>query len=149
MFPTNFIEDTATESTTEDVGCDFVFDYDTGQHTITNGLLAECDTLQSIKQYIQNVLRTKTKAYAVYTKDETDIFGISVYDYLGQRSLPMGYINSELKREVTEQLTSYPLIASVTNWTGERERQGLKISFTVTLTDGSIINSSQVVSGYV
>ena len=145
MFPDSFIESTNTENTTEEVGVDFVFDYKTGQHTMKNGLLAECTAIQSIQQFIQNVLRTKVKAYKVYIEGETDTFGISVYNYLYQRTLPMGYVNSELKREVTQQLLNHPLINSVSNWQGERERRGLHISFTVTLTDSADIEISEVV----
>lgn len=59
-------------------------------------VLSECDELQSIRQYIQNVLRTKANLYDVYKKGEDSTFGISVYEYLGTRTLPAGYLNSEL-----------------------------------------------------
>lgn len=54
----------------------------------------------------------------------------------------MGYLNSELKREVTQQLLRHPKISSVTGWRGKRERQGLAISFTVILVDGTILEGS-------
>lgn len=146
MFPNDFIENDNAENTTENIGCDFLFDYETGQHITKNAVLVECTTIQSIRQYIQNVLRTQANLYGVYIKNETDIFGISVYKYIGQRTLPMGYLNSELKREVTENLLKHPLIASVSNWIGTRERRGLNISFTVTLTDRSIITENETVS---
>lgn len=145
MFPEDFIENNSTDTETE-VGIDFVFDYETGQHTVKNGVLQECSTLQSIQQYIQNVLRTQANSYDVYIQDETDVFGISVYDYIGHKGTPMGYINSELKREVTENLLKHPYISSVTEWVGAREKRGLNISFTVTLTDGSIITENATVN---
>lgn len=145
MFPNIFIEETATENSKASVGCDFVFDYEKGQHLLQNSSLVECSEIQSVKQYIQNVLRTQANAYKVYTEDETETFGISIYDYLGTRRLPMGYLNSELKREVTEQLLRHPLISSVSNWIGTRERQGLHISFTVTLTDGTILEEGDLI----
>lgn len=145
MFPNIFIEETATENSKTSVGCDFVFDYETGQHLLQNSTLVKCLEIESVKQYIQNVLRTQANAYKVYTEDETDTFGISIYDYLGTRRLPMGYLNSELKREATEQLLRHPLISSVSNWIGTRERQGLHISFTVTLTDGTILEEGDLI----
>ena len=54
----------------------------------------------------------------------------------------MGYLNSELKREVIQQLLKHPKISSVTGWQGKRERQGLTISFTVILKDGTILEES-------
>ncbi|MDO4301921.1 MAG: DUF2634 domain-containing protein [Clostridia bacterium] len=145
MFPNIFIEETNTVNETENVGCDFVFDYESGQHLFNNSSLVECSELQTAKQYIQNVLRTQVNAYKVYTEGEADSFGISIYDYLGTRKLPMGYLNSELKREVTEQLLRHPFIASVTNWTGKRERNGLHIYFIVTLKDGTVIEEGDLI----
>ncbi|MEI3162931.1 MAG: DUF2634 domain-containing protein [Lachnospirales bacterium] len=140
MFPTDYTEMITEEN--ETVGCDFAFDYESGQHLLTNGSLEECSNIQGIKQFIQNVLRTKLNAYRVYIDGEIDNFGISIYNYLGQRTLPLGYLNSELKREVTEQLLKHTQISSVSNWQGKRERQGLSISFTVTLVDGTEIKES-------
>lgn len=147
MFPDDFTENTTTESENEEVGIDFLFDYEAGQHIMKNADLTECTTLQSVQQYIQNVLRTQANTYDVYIKDEDDVFGISVYEYIGTRALPAGYINSELKREVTANLLKHPLIAGVSNWEGKRERRGLNISFTVTLTDGSVLEESRTVGG--
>lgn len=146
MFPVDFIENTKNIETENEVGIDFVFDYEIGQHIMQNTVLKECTTLQSVQQYIQNVLRTKINSYKVYTVSEIESFGISIYEYLGQRRLPMGYLNSELKREVTENLLKHPLIASVSKWVGKREKQGLNISFTVILTDGSILTENETVS---
>lgn len=143
MFPDNFIEKGYTENAIEKVGVDFLFDYSTGQHLVKNAVLVECTTLQSIQQFIQNVLRTKVNSYKVYTEGENETFGISIYKYLGQRKLPMGYINSELKREVTEQLLKHPLISEVKDWSGTREKRGLHISFTVKLNDDSTIEISK------
>ena len=147
MFPSTFIENTKTENETQETGIDFLFDYSTGQHIIKNGVLFECTKLQTVQQYIQNVLRTKANLYKVYSKGEDDIFGISVYDYIGTRTLPEGYLNSELKREVTELLLKHPLINEVKDWYGKRNRRGLEICFTTVLTDGTLIETSENVGG--
>lgn len=133
MFPADFVENSNITDETSETGIDFVFDYETGQHIIANGSLEECTTLEGVKQYIQNVLRTQANAYDVYVQGENDVFGVSVYEYMGSKKLPMGYINSELKREVTANLVKYPLISSVSSWSGKRERRGMNISFNVTL----------------
>jgi hypothetical protein len=147
MFPTSFIETTAAENDTEETGIDFLFDYNTGQHLIKGAVLKECSELQTVQQYIQNVLRTKANLYKVYVRDETDVFGISVYDYIGTRTLPDGYLNSELKREVTELLLKHPLISDITDWSGKRNKRGLDISFTTVLTDGTLLETSENVGG--
>lgn len=147
MFPDNFIKNTTTKNKTAETGIDFLFDYSTGQHLIKNAVLVECSTLQGIQQFIQNVLRTKINTYKVYTEGETEAFGISIYDYIGHRTLPMGYINSELKREVTEQLLKHPLIVEVKDWKGTREKRGLHISFTTVLADGTVLETTENVGG--
>jgi hypothetical protein len=147
MFPTSFIETRADENDTEETGIDFLFDYNTGQHIIKNCVLYECTQLQTVQQYIQNVLRTKANLYKVYVRNEDDVFGISVYDYIGTRTLPDGYLNSELKREVTELLLKHPLISEVKDWSGKRNKRGLDISFTTVLTDGTLLETSENVGG--
>ena len=142
MFPEDFVENNNVEDT-EEVGTDFLFDYETGQHILKNGTLEECSEVESIKQFIQNVLRTKANSYKVYTEDETEVFGISIYDYIGTRKLPDGYLNSELKREVTETLLKHPFISEVKNWNGKRNKRGLEISFTTVLTDSTLIETSE------
>lgn len=144
MFPEIFTEEsTEEEESTENIGVDFAFNYETGQHLTDNGSLQMCDDIESIRQYIQNVLRTEAKVHKVYTKGENDVFGISLFEYIGNKSLPLGYINSELKREVTELLLKHPQISDVTSWKSEKIRRGLNISFTVTLTDGRLIKTTE------
>lgn len=147
MFPDTFIENTTTENDIKDTVIDFLFDYITGQHNIKNGVLSECTQLQTAQQYIQNVLRTKANLYEVYIKGENENFGIGIYDYIGTRTLPDGYLNSELKREVTEQLLKHPLISDVKNWCGKRNKGGLDISFTTVITDGTLIEISENIGG--
>ena len=151
MFPNIFVESDVAKSENEDAGIDFSFDYTTGQHIMKGFVLNECTQLETVRQYIQNVLRTQANIYGVYVKGETEIFGITVYEYIGIKKLPLGYVNSELKREVTELLLKHPLIKDVSKWNGVREKRGLNISFTVTLTDNSLITISEEVTevGYV
>ncbi len=144
MFPKTFTEqitETAKEEKT-DTGIDFLFDYNTGQHIIKGSTLVNCQDLQKVRQYVENVLRTPANLYKDYIKGEKEAFGLSIYNYIGQRTLPIGYINSELKREVTEHLLKYPLISEVKDWKGEREKRGLNVSFTVVLNDGNTIDIS-------
>ncbi len=82
MFPESILENTNTTSETKETGVDFLFDYSTGQHLIKNGVPEKQSVFIGVKQYVENVLRTPANAYKVYTKDEKEIFGISVYDYI-------------------------------------------------------------------
>lgn len=146
MFPRNLLENENNEIQEASPGVDFVYDYDKNEHIMDKGLPTEQSIFLGVKQYIENVLRTPANTVGVYTKAEDEIFGISVYDYIGKRKLPDGYLNSELKREVTENLLRHPLIAEVRDWKAERVRRGLDIEFTAVLTDGSIINYAQILN---
>ncbi len=145
MFPNGFTEPSSVLEEKEDNGIDFLFDYGTGQHIMHGSVLRECTELEKVRQYIQNVLRTQANLYSVYIDGETDIFGLSVYNYIGQRNIHMGYVNSELKREVTELLLKYPLIADVTDWAAKREKQGLNITFTAILTNEDLITTTETI----
>ena len=144
MFPSVDTESGTNENV--NTGIDFLFDYTAGQHIMKGATIEECDKVQTIRQYIQNVLRTQAGKYKVYTEGEEDVFGIGIYEYTGSRSLPAGYVNSDLKREVTELLLKNPEIKEVKDWRGKREKQGLDISFTAVLKDGSIIKTNEVIT---
>lgn len=146
MFPTNFLENTTAAAEETVPGTDFLFDYSTGQHIMDKGAPAEQSVFLGVKQYIENVLRTPANTIGVYTKAETETFGISIYEHIGERKLPDGYLNSELKREVTENLLRHPLITEVRDWKAERTRRRLDVSFAVVLTDSSIINYAQILN---
>jgi len=147
MFPDVFIESLPITDEEQDSGVDFLFDYETGQHIMNGSVLSECNDLRKVQQFIQNVLRTPANTYKDYVKGEKEVFGLSIYNYIGQRKLPAGYINSELKREVTENLLRHPMIIEVKDWKAKREKRGLNISFTVVLKSGSIVSITETVDG--
>ena len=82
---------------TEEVGTDFLFDYETGQHILKNGTLEECSKLKVLNSLFRMYLGTQVNIYDIYITGETDTFGISIYKYLGTRTLPMGILTASLK----------------------------------------------------
>lgn len=115
------------------------FDYKTGQHTIIDGKPFYCSQSETIAQWIEKVLRTELDKYGVYTVDETDNFGISIYRFIGLKAIPMGYVASELKREITEQMMQHRYIKEITDYEAIREKRGLHILFTAVLITGEHI----------
>ncbi len=118
------------------------FDYKTGQHKIIDGKAVMCslvETVETMEQWIEKVLRTELNKYGIYTIDETENFGISIYRYIGEKNIPMGYIISELKREITEQMLQHRYIKEVTDYQAIREKGGLHILFTTILITGEYI----------
>lgn len=115
------------------------FDYETGQHNIIDGKPVMCSLVQTMEQWIEKVLRTELDKYGVYTIDEYENFGISLYRYIGEKNIPIGYVASELKREITEQMLQHRYIKEVTDYQAIREKRGLHILFTTVLITGEQI----------
>ena len=61
----------------------FKFDFVTGQHIILDGKFVECDFKENIKSFIHVVLRKKKDIFKVYTVDEEEDFGLSIYSHIG------------------------------------------------------------------
>lgn len=129
----------------EPLGKTFVFDFEKGSHKVIDGRLVECTVTESISQWIEVVLRTELNKYKIYTEDETEDFGLSIYKYIGQRDIPVIYIASELKREIEEQLLKHRFIENITDYSTERVNRGLHIQFTVVLKNNETINKEVII----
>lgn len=116
------------------------FDVKTGQHTLNNGSLVNCCDADVIRQWIYKTIMTPLNKYLIY---EGESYGVGVSKYIGTRGYYDGYIASELKREITEQLLIHSFIKNVTNFNVEKVKREFKISFTVNLIDGSNIDVSE------
>ncbi len=127
------------QNSVKPLGKSCFFDYKTGQHNIIDGRNVMCSDLETIEQWIEKVLRTEIDKYGVYTIDEHENFGISIYRYIGEKNIPMGYVASELKREITEQMLQHRYIKEVTDYQAIREKRGLHILFTTVLITGEQI----------
>lgn len=127
------------------LGKSFVFNFKIGKHDIIDGRLKECTFVENISQWIEVILRTELNKYKIYTEDETEDFGISIYKYIGQRNIPLIYLSSELKREIEEQLLQHRFIESITNYSTERMNRGLHIQFTVVLKNSETINKEVII----
>lgn len=127
------------------LGKSFVFNFKTGKHDVIDGRLEECTFVENISQWIEVILRTELNKYKIYTEDETEDFGISIYKYIGQRNIPLIYLSSELKREIEEQLLQHRFIESITNYSTERVNRGLHIQFTVLLKNSETINKEVII----
>ncbi|MFR5004036.1 MAG: DUF2634 domain-containing protein [Thomasclavelia ramosa] len=127
-------------SNTVTLGKCFKFDFLTGQHIILDGKFVECDFKENINSFIQVVLRTKKDIFKVYTVDEEEDFGLSIYSHIGNKILHKGYILSETKREITEQLLNHPFIKEVDNFNFDFKDITLTITFDCYLQNNEILN---------
>jgi hypothetical protein len=69
------------------------------------------------------------------------------YSFVGYRNLPFGFINSELKRQIEEQLTTHPLINSILNYKSYKESTSLYVEFVLVTTENEnlVFNESVVI----
>jgi len=73
------------------------------------------------------VMRTERFRFRIY--DDTE-YGITLEDLIGS-NLPRAFVEAEMKREVTETLTSHPHIDEVRGWEFERDGKWMFVNFTV------------------
>jgi len=114
------------------LGKSFLFDFNTGQFVKKDGKLVEVEGKEAIKVWIEKVIRTEKFRFKVY---EDSDFGISIEDLFGS-NFPQEFIESELKRELTEELTKHPYIESLSGWEFERKSSLLTVHFRVNLING-------------
>lgn len=118
------IEGTETQENAT-VGKSYLFDFKKGDFVLRDGKLVEANDLEALKIWIKKVLSTEKNKFQAYSRE----YGISVEDLMIGHNLPLEFIKSEVKREVTEALTKHPLISSVSNWQLEKNSSNLVISF--------------------
>lgn len=136
-----------TNSDIKPLGKTFLFDYKTGQHVLKDGKMVECTADEAVAQWIEKVLRTAVGKYGVYVIDETADFGISIYNYIGDKKLHTGYIASELKREITEQMSNHRYIEAIEDFTVDQNGRTLDITFSVRLITGTTIAKGVQIDG--
>lgn len=108
-----------------------------------NGKPKEASTIQEkVQMYAQMLLRTELDKYKIYI--DTD-FGMTYFKYKGNRLLPKGFINSELKRELEEKITKLSVVDSITDFNAKVEGSVLNINFTINLVDSSSLQVSEVI----
>lgn len=113
------------------------FDYEKGDFVVRDGKIVILESKDAIKAKIEKLLRTEKFKFEIYQELEgAEEFGISTKQLLG-RKLPHYFIQSELEREITEALNDYEEVNTIMDFKTEQIGNGLKVSFSVILNDGS------------
>ena len=118
------------EETEQSLGKVYKFDFDNNKYLLKDGKLIETTKTEAIQQFVRWTLKTIIKKYKIYDED----YGMD-YSFVGYRNLPFGFVNSELKRQIEEQLTTHPLIKSILNYKSYRESTSLYIEFVLVTTE--------------
>lgn len=121
----------------QDLGKSFLFDFKKKDFILKNGKLVAIDGIEAIKVWIEKVLRTQKHKWKIY--EGTD-YGTTIEDLIVGHGYPKSFLESELKREITEALLKHPRIESLSEWKFRREKDKLHVMFTVNLKDGEAFN---------
>lgn len=138
----NITSTTTTTSTVAPSGKSFVFDFTQGDFITQDGKIVEATEYESIKIWIQKILRTEKFKFRIYKKEDTTMeYGITLMDLIINNNYPLTYLKAEITREITETLLTNPLIESVDSFVFDRNKLILSVTFNVNLTDGTVIES--------
>lgn len=112
-------------------GKSFLFDFEKGDFVYKNGNLVEVTGIVALKIWIEKLIRTEKFKFKIF--EDVD-YGVSISDLVGS-TLPHGFIEAELKRELTEAILKNPMIEDLTNWKFEKDGGKWTIYFTVETAD--------------
>lgn len=145
MFP---VEEEPTLTTVEketerSIGRDLKFDMNSRRFVAIDGVIRENETLEDkVKQWLYLMLHNIPDKFAAY---ENTGYGVNTADLIGLRSVPVGFIYSELKREIENSAALNPAIDYLHSFQAERKGDVLSISFTVRLYTGEDTEVNMVV----
>lgn len=142
MFPELELDDIVEGEAIQEVnklGKTFLFDYNEGDFVMKDGKLVEVDKVEGLKVWIDKLTRTEKFKFKVHEKAENteDEFGVSILKLLRGKKYPNVFIESEIKRELTEEIEKHVLVNSVVDFDISIQQTLLTIKFTVVLNDGN------------
>ncbi|WP_099192234.1 DUF2634 domain-containing protein [Tepidibacter mesophilus] len=143
MFPsldlnnaTTKIEEETAETSTNGIGRCFLFDFQNGDFVLRDGKLVVVEDIDALKVWIEKILRTEKFKFKIYEKEnKEDEYGISIKKLLAGKKYPKGFVESEIKREITNALIKHVEIDSISSFATNIEGIRINISFRVNLKD--------------
>lgn len=122
-------QETLLESTT--IGRTPLFDFSSGSYVIRDGKIVECSQEEAVRQWVGFLVKTAAEKFPVY--DGTD-FGTYIENYIGYKDV--GFVASEIKREVEEKALLNRAIKFIEDFEAEKEGSRLHITLTVVMQTG-------------
>lgn len=108
-------------------GKSFLFDFETGDFIYLNKSPVEVSGIAALQIWIEKIIRTEKQRFRIY---ENTNYGVSIEDLIGHIH-PIGFAESELKRELTESILLNPVVEELTDWIFVINGSEWKVSFTV------------------
>lgn len=140
------LEDDAAESTLEDFeieGSDLVFDFDSGDISVSDGDADTIDGEEALKQWIEKVFNTRAGIYEIYeapedSDDEDDEYDDEMDAAYGTRlreimmeDSPDSLKLASVQQEIEDALGMHPDILDVSDFEFSRSKRDLTVTFTV------------------
>ncbi len=132
MFPNSTDITLDNKSDTSSGTKSYLFDFTTGDFIVRDGKIIECDGIESIKVWIEKILRTEKGRCPIYDNTE---YGCHLEDLIIGNSYTAEFIEAELKREIEDALKQNPRITSVTNFNITRNTNAITVTLEVVLND--------------
>ena len=119
MFPDyeptlNLINSNTTTNETTTNGKSFLFDFTTGDFVVKDGKLQVIEGIESLKVWIEKILKTEKFKFKIYENGESDEYGITLFELVNSGH-PQMFIQAEIQREITETLSKNIKITSIDN----------------------------------
>lgn len=111
----------------EPIGMSYLYDFQKGDFVLQNGRLVEVHGIDSLRVWVEKVLRTEYGRFRIYKEVE---YGVILEDLIGS-NYPRDFVEAEIEREVTTALLRHEHIISVENWDFERDGSTMRVWFTV------------------
>ncbi|MER2039723.1 MAG: DUF2634 domain-containing protein [Solibacillus sp.] len=111
----------------------FLYDYQKGDFVIRDGKLVELTGQAALEAWLEKLIRTEKFRFKIY--EEVD-YAVTLEDLIGG-VWPKGFVEAEIKREITEAAVTNTYIEDLVDWSFERDGSYLIINFTVIVAAGS------------
>jgi len=116
-------------------GKSYAYDFKKGDFILKNGRLVEIEDIEAVKVWIEKVLITEKFKFKVYKGENEDEYGTTIRKLVLGKKFPVFFLQSELKREVSEALAKHPKIDRIEDFRIDQQMVTLNIYFTVILKD--------------
>lgn len=115
----------------------FQFDFTVGEFVQKDGGVSAVQELEGLKVWVEKVLRTEKNKFPIYDAN----YGVSLLELMNS-GYPQGFLEAEIKREITESLLRNEEIKSVESFSFSREKRRLVCCFTVRTSYGIAFESA-------
>ncbi|WP_088908150.1 DUF2634 domain-containing protein [Brevibacillus formosus] len=127
-----------------DLGVTYLFDFKKKDFIYKEGKPVEVTGIEALKVWICKIIYTEKHRFRVYEGLEID-YGVTLEEFIVGKKYPTPFVQSEIKREITEALLLHPRISYLSDWSFTRDENSLEIAFTVNLVDAQSFTIQEVI----